>query len=220
MTAQAQPVEHQLQHRKTFPPAPMRTHERETTNAPPLPRSSSLLYSPHHCNPTHECTERRRKDGRRPVLRKAPRQPRRHRRGQPQRQTSHHQIQLPRLKGRTIGTTIVPYDQVWRTGANPATTLITATNLRIGTLDVPAGTYTIYTLPSASKWLLIVNKQTGQWGTDYSEAQDLGRTPMTSKTLPAPQENMSISFEHTSGATTELHVKWATTDEYVTVKAQ
>jgi hypothetical protein len=126
----------------------------------------------------------------------------------------------PRLKGRTIGTTIVPYGQIWRTGANPATTLITATNLKIGTLDVPAGTYTIYTLPSASQWLLIVNKQTGQWGTDYSEGQDLGRTPMTSKTLPASQENMSISFDHTKGATTELHVKWGTTDEYVTVKAQ
>jgi hypothetical protein len=126
----------------------------------------------------------------------------------------------PRLKGRTIGTTIVPYGQIWRTGANPATTLITATNLKIGTLDVPAGTYTIYTLPNADKWLLIVNKQTGQWGTEYSEAQDLGRTPMTSKTSPASQENMSISFEHTKGASTELHVKWATTDEYVTVKAQ
>ncbi|WP_158945842.1 DUF2911 domain-containing protein [Granulicella sp. S190] len=126
----------------------------------------------------------------------------------------------PRLKGRAIGTTIVPYGQVWRTGANPATTLITASNLKIGTLDVPAGTYTIYTLPSADKWLLIVNKQTGQWGTEYSEAQDLGRTPMTSKTLPASQENMSLSFEHTKGATTELHVKWGTTDEYVTVKGK
>ncbi|MGF7181737.1 DUF2911 domain-containing protein [Tunturiibacter psychrotolerans] len=126
----------------------------------------------------------------------------------------------PRLKGRAIGTTIVPYGQVWRTGANPATTLITSTNLKIGTLSVPAGTYTIYTLPSASQWLLIVNKQTGQWGTEYSEAQDLGRTPMTSKTLPSSQENMSISFEHTSGAATELHVKWATTDEYVSVQAQ
>jgi hypothetical protein len=126
----------------------------------------------------------------------------------------------PRLKGRTIGSDIVPYGQVWRTGANPATTLITATNLKIGTLDVPAGTYTIFTLPSASQWLLIINKQTGQWGTEYNEAQDLGRTPMTSKTLPASQENMSISFENTKGGSTELHVKWGTTDQYVTVKAQ
>ncbi len=126
----------------------------------------------------------------------------------------------PRLKGRTIGSDIVPYGQVWRTGANPATTLITATNLKIGTIDVPAGTYTIYTLPNAGKWLLIINKQTGQWGTEYSEAQDLGRTPMSGKTLSAPQENMSISFEDTKGSATELHIKWGTTDEYVTVKAQ
>jgi hypothetical protein len=126
----------------------------------------------------------------------------------------------PRLKGRAIGTTIVPYGEVWRTGANPATTLITATNLKIGTLTVPAGTYTIYTLPSASQWLLIVNKQNGQWGTEYHQEQDLGRTPMKSKTLPASQENMSITFENTKGNSTELHVKWATTDEYVDVKAQ
>lgn len=126
----------------------------------------------------------------------------------------------PRLKGRTIGSDIVPYGQVWRTGANPATTLVTATNLKIGTLDVPAGTYTIYTLPSADKWLLIVNKQNGQWGTEYNQPQDLGRTPMTSKPVPSSQENMSISFENTKGNTAELHVKWGTTDEYVAVKAQ
>src|SRR5271170_2412664 len=125
----------------------------------------------------------------------------------------------PRLKGRNIGSDIAPYGQIWRTGANPATTLITATNLKIGTLDVPAGTYTIYTLPNADKWLLIINKRTGQWGTDYFENEDLGRTPMTSKTLPASQENMSISFENTKGASTELHVKWGKTDEYVIVKA-
>ncbi len=126
----------------------------------------------------------------------------------------------PRLKGRTIGSDVVPYGQVWRTGANPATTLITSTNLKIGTLSVPAGTYTIYTLPTADKWLLIVNKQTGQWGTIYNQPQDLGRTPMTSSPLTTSQENLSISFEHTSGATTELHVRWATTDEFVTVTAQ
>jgi hypothetical protein len=126
----------------------------------------------------------------------------------------------PSMRGRKIMGGLVPYGQVWRTGANDATTLITAAHLKIGTLDVPAGTYTIYTLPSASQWLLIVNKQTGQWGTTYNQPQDLGRTPMQGKTLLAPQEKMSISFEHTSGSSTELHVKWETTDEYVTVQAQ
>ena len=125
----------------------------------------------------------------------------------------------PRLKGRTIGSDIVPYGEVWRTGANPATTLITATNLRIGTIEVPAGTYTLFTLPSAKQWLFIVSKKTGEWGIPYPEGNDLGRTPMTGKTLPASQENMSISFENTKESTTELHVKWGTTDQYVTVKA-
>ncbi|HXC95469.1 MAG TPA: DUF2911 domain-containing protein [Edaphobacter sp.] len=126
----------------------------------------------------------------------------------------------PRLKGRTIGSDIVPYGEVWRTGANPATTLITATNLKIGTLEVPAGTYTLFTLPNKDKWLFIVSKKTGEWGIPYPEGNDLGRTPMMSKPVAASQENMSISFENTSGASTELHVKWGTVDQYVTVKAQ
>jgi hypothetical protein len=126
----------------------------------------------------------------------------------------------PRMRGRVIMGEVVPYDKVWRTGANPATTLKTETNLQIGTLAVPAGTYTLYTLPAKSGWLLIVNKQTGQWGTVYDEKQDLGRTPMTAKTAGSPLENMTISFEHTSGTETELHVKWEKTDEFVTVKAR
>ncbi len=126
----------------------------------------------------------------------------------------------PRLKGRTIGSDIVPFGEVWRTGANPATTIITPTNLKIGTLDVPAGTYTLFTLPNKDQWVFIVSKKTGEWGIPYPEGNDLGRTPMTSKPVASSQENMSISFENTHGATTELHVKWGTTDEYVTVKAQ
>ena len=126
----------------------------------------------------------------------------------------------PSMRGRKIMGELVPYDKVWRTGANEATTLVTAANLKIGDLTVPAGTYTLFTLPSADKWLLIVNKQTGQWGLTYDESKDLGRTPMSSNTLPSPQEKMSISFEHTKGNSAELHVKWENTDEYVTVTAE
>ncbi len=125
----------------------------------------------------------------------------------------------PSMRGRKVMGGLVPYGQVWRTGANPATTLVTAANLKIGTLTVPAGTYTIYTLPTADTWMLIVNKQTGQWGTVYNQAMDLGRTPLTSNPLAKPQEVMSISFEHTKGNSTELHVKWESADEYVTVTA-
>ena len=84
----------------------------------------------------------------------------------------------PSMRGRKIMGGLVPYGKVWRTGANPATTLKTAVNLKIGDLTVPAGTYTIYSLPSETTWKLIVNKQTGQWGTVYNQDQDLGRTDM------------------------------------------
>jgi hypothetical protein len=127
----------------------------------------------------------------------------------------------PSLRGRHLGTAeIVPYGQEWRTGANPATTLITPVDLMIGTLKVPAGTYTLFTLPSAGEWQFIVSKKTGEWGIPYPAGSDLGRTPMMKKTLPKSQEVMSIGFEHTTGKKTELHIKWETTDVYVPVVAQ
>lgn len=130
------------------------------------------------------------------------------------------QYSAPSARGRKIMGGVVPYGEVWRTGANPATTLITATNLKIGTLMLPAGTYTLFTLPTATSWQLIVSKETGEWGTDYKQAMDLGRTPMMTKALPAAQEVMSISFENTKGDTTELHVKWEKMDAYVGVSAK
>lgn len=127
----------------------------------------------------------------------------------------------PSMRGRKIMGGLVPYDQPWRTGANPATTLITPTDLKIGDLTVPAGTYTLFTLPSAAQpWMLIVSRKTGEWGIPYPEGFDLGRTAMQGKTLPAPQEVMSISFENTHGNSTELHVRWETTDEYVPIIAE
>lgn len=126
----------------------------------------------------------------------------------------------PSMRGRKIMGGLVPYDKVWRTGANPATTLITKTNLKIGTLTVPAGTYTLFTLPSTGTWQLIVSKKTKEWGIPYPEGDDLGRTSMTSKPMSEPQEKMSISFENTSGNHTELHIKWENTDEYVDVTAE
>jgi hypothetical protein len=126
----------------------------------------------------------------------------------------------PSIRGRKIMGGLVPYGQVWRTGANPATSFVTAGDLRIGKLTVPAGNYTLYTLPAApgTPWLLILNKQTGQWGTVYKPEMDLGRSPMQSVKLPSPQEVMSISFERTLADSTELHIKWETTDEWVKIQ--
>jgi hypothetical protein len=127
----------------------------------------------------------------------------------------------PSVRGRKIvGGNVVPYDQVWRTGANTATSFVTQGNLRVGSVTVPAGSYTLYTLPGASQWMLIINKQTGQWGTEYHQEQDLARIPMKGATLSSPQEKMSISFERTRGNTTELHLRWENSDESVPITAE
>ena len=126
----------------------------------------------------------------------------------------------PSMRGRKIVGDLVPYDKVWRTGANDSTSFVTAGNLKIGGTSVPAGSYTLYTLPGSSQWLLLVNKQTGQWGTKYDQSQDLARIPMKSAKLSSPQEKMSITFENTHGSSTELHVKWENADESVAISAQ
>ena len=126
----------------------------------------------------------------------------------------------PHLHGRHVGgPEIVPYGQVWRTGANPATTLITSVPLVFGTLLVPPGTHTIYSLPNKDNGQLIINNETGQWGTEYKPEMDLGRVPMQAKEMTAPQEVMSLSFENTTSTSTELHIRWDTIDRYVTITA-
>ena len=123
----------------------------------------------------------------------------------------------PHMRGRRIMGAQVPYNQIWRTGANPATTLITPISLHIGSLLVPAGTYTIYTLPTEKKWMLIINRQTGQWGTEYHQEQDLGRVEMKSHDLDSPQEVMSISFDDIKRDSAELHIRWEKADESIKI---
>lgn len=119
----------------------------------------------------------------------------------------------PFLKGRSLET-LAPTGKVYRTGADAATTIQTSKALKIGTLDVPAGTYTLYTLPGET-WQLIVNKQTGQWGTDYDEKQDLGRTPMTAGTASSPAENLTLTIENG-----QLKLHWGTMTQSVPLSVQ
>ncbi len=127
----------------------------------------------------------------------------------------------PAMRGRVIMGGLVPYGKPWRTGANPATSFVTTGNLKIGTLMVPAGSYTLFTLPGApgTPWQLIISKKTGEWGIPYPEGDDLGRTEMHLAKLPTSQESMSISFENTRKRSTELHVKWETTEVSVKIEA-
>lgn len=126
----------------------------------------------------------------------------------------------PYAKGRKIMGGLVPYDQVWRTGANKATHLTTEADLMIGNLAVPKGTYTLFTLPSASGWKLIINKKTGQWGIPYKyEAEELGRVDMKVSTLKASVEQFTISLVATKGGGT-LKLEWETTSASVAFKVK
>ena len=117
----------------------------------------------------------------------------------------------PSMRNRKIFGGLVPYDQVWRTGANAATSLKTDVALKIGGTNIPAGSYTIYTLPGMNSWQLIINKQTGQWGTKYDENQDLARIPMKVTQRPAGLELFTISLDKTSGDSAVLKIEWENT---------
>jgi len=118
----------------------------------------------------------------------------------------------PSLKGRTPGRDVDPYDgKEWRTGADKATTIKTDKMLMIGSLHVPAGTYTIYTMPTGGTWELIISRKTGQWGIPYpGRADDLGRTPMKLSTNAKPVEQLTYTIED-APAGSMLHIDWGTT---------
>lgn len=126
----------------------------------------------------------------------------------------------PFLKGRHVGQELAPYGKVWRTGANEATTLTTEVDLNIGGTKVPAGKYTLWTLPSEGTWKLIINKQTGQWGTKYDESQDLARIDMQKTALSQSVEQFTISFDKKSESTANLNLDWENTRVFVVVKAE
>jgi hypothetical protein len=105
----------------------------------------------------------------------------------------------------------VPYDKVWRTGANAATTLKTSAEISIGGTVIPAGTYTIYSLPGEKAWKLIINKQTGQWGTQYDQAQDFARIDLKVEALPQIVEQFLITLSSTGPKAGQIVLEWENT---------
>jgi hypothetical protein len=124
----------------------------------------------------------------------------------------------PSIRGRKIMGGLVPYGKVWRTGANTATGFVTDAGLMVGDTKVPAGKYTIYTLPNENSWQLIISKQTGQWGTEYNQPQDLARIPMKVESLNSPVEQMTFSFEKTGADSANLILEWEKTKLSVPLK--
>lgn len=116
----------------------------------------------------------------------------------------------PARRGRDLFGGIVPWDEVWRTGANRATHLKTDRDLRLGDLEVPAGEYTLFTIPQPDGGMLIVNRETGQNGNNYDPDQDLGRVPMEIRTGEPNVENFTIEPVETADAG-ELRLMWGET---------
>jgi hypothetical protein len=125
----------------------------------------------------------------------------------------------PSARGRKVEGGLVPYGKVWRLGADSATTLTTGADIMIGDLRVPKGVHTLYVMAAEDGWKLIVNKQTGQWGTQYDQAQDLGRVDLKTTKLSQPAEKLSISLEPGGSNAGTLAIQWGSTKAVAPIKA-
>ena len=126
----------------------------------------------------------------------------------------------PSLRGRKMVGGKDPYGKPWRLGANEATSfVVSGGDVMVGSKLVPAGSYTLFVLPTADKWTLIISKKTGEWGIPYpGEADDFARVDMTRVPMQQPVETMSISFEKGTGTSSQMHVKWDTDHYYVAIR--
>ena len=127
----------------------------------------------------------------------------------------------PHLRGRNvIGMPgVVPWDSVWRTGANLATQLSTEVDMTIGTTFVPRGVYSLFSLPTRNGWKLVISKAVLQWGTDYDPSKDFARIELRQRTLPEPIESLTFwlipAIENPPSATFPhgvLKFAWGTTE--------
>ena len=125
----------------------------------------------------------------------------------------------PSARGRKVEGGLIPYDSWYRLGADAATTLTTDADVMIGDLRVPKGVHTLFLYATANgPWKLIVNKQTGQWGTVYDEKQDFTRIDMQTASLPEMVEQFTISFTKAGDDAAMLNLDWEKTRASVEVK--
>ena len=116
----------------------------------------------------------------------------------------------PAKRGRVVFGGIVPYGDVWRTGANAATQFKTDKALEFSGTVVPAGMYTLWTIPTANGWKLLINSETGQWGTEHKSDKDLYAIDMKVGTLPQVAERFTISVDPGAQGGT-INFDWDTT---------
>jgi len=117
----------------------------------------------------------------------------------------------PLARGRVLLGDVVPFDEVWRTGANAATQLTTSAPITLAGIHVPAGTYTLWTVPRKDGQAeLIVNRQFGQWGTEYNEKLNIGQQRVTVDTTSTPVEKFTISVAPSGAKKGTLAMEWGT----------
>lgn len=105
----------------------------------------------------------------------------------------------PSKKNREIFGSLVPFGEVWRTGANEATLFKTSKDLVFGDKVLPAGQYSLFTVPGETEWQIIFNEETGQWGTQYSKDEDVLRVPAISTKIDEVKESFTIKFDDAGG---------------------
>ena len=115
----------------------------------------------------------------------------------------------PGVKGRKIWGELVPYGEVWRTGANENTTITVSTPFTLAGRELPAGTYGLQTLPTAGDWTVILSKDADLWGAfDYKQENDALRFQVTPQATAESHERMEISFENTTDTATTVTLRW------------
>ena len=124
----------------------------------------------------------------------------------------------PSARGRKVEGGLIPYSAIYRMGADAATTLTTDADITLGDVKVPKGVHTLYLQASEGAWQLVINKQTKQWGTDYNQGQDLGRTAMKVTHLASPVETFKITLTAKGSSAGELSVEWGNTEATVPIK--
>jgi hypothetical protein len=126
----------------------------------------------------------------------------------------------PSMHGRKVMGGLVPFGEVWCTGANYATKITTEAPLQMGGLQLPKGEYSIWTIPNEKEWTLIINKETGQFHLYYKQQLDFGRTPMKVKTLDAPVEAFRVDLRSTGGNAGVLALVWEKTEAWIPFSVQ
>lgn len=115
----------------------------------------------------------------------------------------------PSLKGRKMFGSQVPYNTVWRTGANKVTSIVFSSEMEVGGKKVPAGKYALLTIPSTADWTIILNKEADAWGAyTYKEANDVLRFKVKSEKLSKPKEHLTISFDEFTPTQSNVVIEW------------